>query len=253
LKHNISILLFAVSVLLSISFLNGPLFWWALGIETLILITAIVLGASFIGLNYFVKSINKGTEKGIALTFDDGPNETITPQILDILAQENIRATFFVIGNNLTANKDVLLRINEEGHIIGNHSYSHTIKTTLFSTQKLKEDIAKCSKNIAEIINKRPLFFRPPFGITTPRYKRVLAQLQMKSIGWSIRSLDTIEKDKDVLYKKITSKLKNGSIVLFHDSEQVTLEVLPEIISYCNTNGIKIVPLSELINQNPYE
>ncbi|MGB0886653.1 MAG: polysaccharide deacetylase family protein [Vicingaceae bacterium] len=252
-KHNISILLWAALTLFFVWFFNGSTLWLALGLVTLIFILITISGTSFIGLNYFVKSINKGTEKGIALTFDDGPDEKITPQILDILAKENIKATFFVIGNKINLNKDLLLRVNNEGHTIGNHTFSHTKKTTLYPTQKLKEDIIKCSNSIAEIINKKPLFFRPPYGITTPRYKRALSQLKMVSIGWSIRSLDTIEKDKNTLYKKIISNLTDGAILLFHDTQQVTLDVLPDIISYCKTNGIKIVPLPELINKTPYE
>lgn len=252
-KHNISILLFVVALLLSFYFLNGVTLWWTLTFELVSFVTIIALGVSFIGFNYFVKSINKGSKKGISFTFDDGPDENITPQILDLLAKENIKATFFIIGNKITTNKALLQRISEEGHIIANHSYSHSKKTTLFSSKKLEEDIAKCSEYIFDVTNKQSLFFRPPFGITTPRYKRALTRLNMQSIGWSIRSLDTIEKNKDVLYKKIISKLTNGSILLFHDTQQVTLEVLPEIIRYCNTNGIKIVPLPDLINQNPYE
>ena len=234
-------------------FLSGALLWWALAFAALAFIITVIVGTSFIGLNYFVKNINRGNKKGISITFDDGPNRHFTPQILDILAKENIKATFFIIGSNVSENKEILQRMYDEGHTIGNHSYSHSKKTTLFSTQKLQEDIRKCSNSIFEVINKKTLFFRPPYGITTPRYRRALKQLKMKSIGWSIRSLDTIENNKDILYKKITNKLTNGSILLLHDSQQVTVDVLPEIILYCNTNGIKIVPLPELINQNPYE
>ena len=158
-----------------------------------------------------------------------------------------------MIGHRVEENKTILLQIHNEGHIIGNHSFSHTKKLTLFSTSKLAADIKQCSSQIEKIIHQKPLYFRPPFGVTTPRYKKALKHLGMNSIGWSIRSLDTVSTNKEALYKKITSSISNGSILLFHDTQQITLDVLPEIIQFCKTNGITIVPLPELINSPAYE
>lgn len=226
--------------------------WLVVGVILLFLLI-VAIGTSFIQLNYFVKSINKGKNKGIALTFDDGPNSAITPQILAILEKENIKATFFVIGNKIEENAALLKKINDEGHTIGNHSYSHNNQLTICSTKKLKEDIIKCNQLIEEVISKKPVFFRPPFGVTTPRYRRALSKLNMHSIGWSIRSFDTQSKNKEVLYKKITKQILDGSILLFHDTQKITVEVLPSIIQFCKVNGINIVPLQELINLQPYE
>jgi peptidoglycan/xylan/chitin deacetylase (PgdA/CDA1 family) len=254
LKHNIILTLFAVAVIISSYFLiASPYFIGAIAILVLVLILVIVFGASFIQFNYFVSSINQSENKGIAFTFDDGPHPKITPQLLSILAQENIKATFFVIGHQLDENKALLLKIHNEGHTIGNHSYRHTKKLTLFSTTHLIDDIEKCSVAIEKIIHQKPMLFRPPFGITTPRYQRALKHLDMNSIGWNIRSLDTVSKDKEALYKKITSSISNGSIILFHDTQQITVDVLPEIIQFCKTNNITIVPLPELINIPAYE
>ena len=200
-----------------------------------------------------MNSINKSTKNGIAITFDDGPDPKITPKILNILAQENIKATFFVIGNKVEANKELLLKIYNEGHTIGNHSYSHETKLTWLSTNKLKTDIENCSISIEKVIQQKPLLFRPPFGVTNPNYKRALNQLKMKSIGWSLRSLDTVKKSKEALYKKLTRQISNGTIVLFHDTEQVTLDILPDIIHFCKENGMNIVSLPKLIDTQVYE
>ena len=216
-------------------------------------ITIALTGSGFIQLNYFVNSINKGKSKGVSFTFDDGPDLEITPQILDVLAAENIKATFFIIGNKIEKNKELLLRIYNEGHTIGNHSFSHTKKMTMFSSSKLREDIAECSTHIKKVIDQKPLFFRPPYGVTTPRYQRALKALNMKSIGWSLRSFDTVIETKEVLYKKIINKIKPGSIVLFHDTQSVTLSVLTDVIHYCKKSGIEIVSLPELINSKAYE
>ena len=252
-KHNISLILFVVALSLSTYFLvDTPYFFYTNATLLFLLLILIVLGASFIQFNYFVNSINKGINSEISFTFDDGPNPATTPQLLAILARENIKATFFVIGHQLEENKTLLLKIYNEGHTIGNHSYRHTKKLTLFSTTHLIDDIEKCSVAIEKIIHQKPLFFRPPFGVTTPRYKRALKHLGMKSIGWNIRSLDTVSKDKKALFKKITRKISGGSIILFHDTQQITIDVLPEIIQFCKTNGITIVPLPKLINTQAY-
>lgn len=253
-KHNTIIILYSVALIFSIYFFKNELFLgWIIIALTLFLIGVIVLGSSFIQLNYFVNNFNKGNKKGIALTFDDGPDPDITPQILNLLNKENIKATFFVIGNQINNYPEIIKKIDANGHTLGNHSFSHDKKLTYLPTSKLKDDIAKCSNAIKQHINKNPLFFRPPFGITTPRYKRALQQLKLKSIGWNIRTFDTQAKDSNKLYNNIINQIKDGSIILFHDTQQITLEVLPKIISYCKDNGINIVALPDLINQKAYE
>ncbi|MBW6481811.1 MAG: polysaccharide deacetylase family protein [Vicingaceae bacterium] len=252
-KHNIAIITTCATLILLVFFLHEFIYmkWVIIGVILLFLII-VAIGTSFIQLNYFVESINKGNNKGIALTFDDGPHAAITSQILAILEKENIKATFFVIGNKIEKNAALLKKIDTEGHNIGNHSFSHNKLTTIRSTKKLKEDILKCNQLIEQVIGKKPVFFRPPFGITTPRYKRALKQLNLQSIGWSIRSFDTQSKNKEVLLKKITKQIADGSILLLHDTQQITLDVLPDIIQFCKINGINIVPLHELINYQPY-
>lgn len=253
-KHNFTIIISLIALTISSYFFyENSYFAFILATIALVFILIVLLGSSLIQFNYFVKSINKGTGKGIALTFDDGPDAEMTPQILAILEKENIKATFFVIGSKIGGQEKILQKIFEEGHVVGNHSYSHNKKMTLFSTQKLIEDIANCSTTIESVTHKKPLFFRPPFGITNPRYNRAIKSFNMKSIGWSIRSFDTTANDKELLYKKVIKKITQGSIILFHDKKKITLDILPEVIQHCKDNGIKIVPLPELINERAYE
>lgn len=252
-KHKFSLLLTIVALIIAGFYYENPYFIYLVsGIVSLYILT-LIFGSGLIQLNYFVNSINKGSDKGISFTFDDGPDPDITPEILDILAKENIKATFFVIGHQTEANRALLLRIHNEGHTIGNHSFSHTKKLTTASTKLLKEDLLKCSKSIQDIINQKPLFFRPPFGVTNPRYNRAIMALNLKSIGWSIRSLDTKTDNAEKLYNSLIKKISKGSIMLFHDTQKVTIEVLPQIIKHCKDNGINIVPLPELINEKEYE
>ena len=253
-KHNITLALTIVSLIV-LSYFSYEEFYFIFLIIGIVFayLLMLVFGSGLIQLNYFVKSINKGSEKGIAITFDDSLDPIRTPQVLNILAKENIKAAFFVIGHQIEAQKELLQRIYDEGHTIGNHSYSHTKKLTTASTNKLKEDIAACSTAIENVIQQQPLFFRPPFGVTNPRYKRAIKSLSLKSIGWSIRSLDTKTPDATVLFNTVSKKIKNGAILLFHDTQEVTVEVLPKIIKHCKDNGINIVSLPELINEKAYE
>lgn len=251
-KHKTSLQLTVVALLIAGFFYDAPYFIYLILGVIFLYVLSLIFGSGLIQLNYFVNSINKGSAKGVAITFDDGPNSEITPKILDILAKENIKAAFFVIGYQIEAQKELVQRMHNEGHTIGNHSFSHTKKLTTASTELLIEDFSKCSAAIENVIKQKPLFFRPPYGVTNPRYKRAIMALNIKSIGWSIRSLDTKTNDSKKLYKSLTKQISNGSIILFHDTQKVTVEVLPDIIKYCKDNGINIVPLPELINQRAY-
>ena len=218
----------------------------------LIYLSIIAYGSSQIQANYFIKSINKGKRKSVALTFDDGPHPERTPRILDILREKNVKATFFVIGKNAEKYPDLLRRIDEEGHHIANHSYSHSYLIAFFSGSRLTKDLARCNDVIFQTIGKTPTLFRPPFGVTNPLYKRALADNGLLSVGWSLRSLDTQAKSRYQLIDKIISNLKKGDIVLLHDHPSVTADALEDIIEHINTKRFEIEPLSKVINQEPY-
>ena len=197
--------------------------------------------------NYFLNSVNKLNASAVCLTFDDGPDPEITPKILQVLESANIKAAFFVIGKKAELYPDLINEIQKRGHVVGNHSYSHDNMLPFFSFEKFKADIEKCSIIIEKLTGNSPALFRPPFGITNPKYSKMLRQLKMTSIGWSVRSLDTMANDKNTLVNKVTKAIKPGSILLFHDTKAVTLSALPEIIEYCNKNGIKVANATELL------
>jgi peptidoglycan/xylan/chitin deacetylase (PgdA/CDA1 family) len=113
-------------------------------------------------------------------------------------------------------------------------------------------DIEKCSAIIEQIIGEKPVFFRPPFGVTNPRYRSVLKKLGLTSIGWTGRSFDTVLQEKTSLVKRINKIVSNHSILLFHDNLDVTVRALPEIIDNCRKQGVKIISLQNLINIEPY-
>ena len=198
------------------------------------MLSAIVIWGSFdIGLGYFVNSItHKRTKiKEIALTFDDGPTE-FTPKFLDILKENHIKATFFCIGKQIEKYPDTFKRIISEGHTIGNHTYSHSNQTGFLPASKMVEEIKKCDDVMLKTGNLRTDLYRPPFGVTNPNIAKAIRQTGKKSIGWNVRSLDTITEDEDKIYRKVTKRLKPGSIILLHDTSEKTYNVLVNLLVF---------------------
>jgi peptidoglycan/xylan/chitin deacetylase (PgdA/CDA1 family) len=199
------------------------------------LVTA--FGSANIQWNYFVKSQCKVADPNqILLTFDDGPDQNFTPIILDVLQQFEVKAVFFLIGEKVDRHPELVSRIIQEGHMIGNHTYSHRSTLPWLRVNKLTEEIQACSLAIKTAVGIEPLLFRPPFGVTTPRYLAALRRNKLHSVGWSVRSLDTVIKEDKVLIQKVVSALKGGDIVLLHDTQSVTARVLPDLIKLIRAN-----------------
>lgn len=203
----------------------------------------------------YLKCICRGNrmEKAIALTFDDGPDPIHTPRILNILKENNIKATFFLVGSKIEIYPELVKRIYDEGHTIGNHTYSHSGFYTLWSSNRIYEDIQKTNDIIHNIIGKYPVFFRPPFGVTNPLIRKAVRN-QFDCIGWSLRSYDTLHfLKRNTISDRIVHNIKNGDIVLLHDNREDSDLLLKSVIEQITKKGIKIIPLYQLINKNAYE
>lgn len=211
-------------------------------------------GASFVQSGFHIKTINnKNTkEKIVALTFDDGPIPQKTENVLKVLNKFNVKATFFCIGKRIKGNETILQKIDSEGHLIGNHSYSHSNMFDLKTTKQMLEDLQLSNIEIKRSINKTPAFFRPPYGVTTPSLARACKQLNYDVIGWNVRSLDTTIKDKKQLVDRVTKQIQPGSIILFHDNVDGIEFALEEILVYLKQNNYQVVALNKLINKKAY-
>ena len=204
-------------------------------------------------LNYFSTAIHSGNQEGISLTFDDGPNPKFTEKFLDLLKKYDVKATFFIVGKNIEGNEAILKRIVNEGHIIGNHSYKHVGWYNTLSSSKILADIELCNKLIKDVTTKDLIFFRAPFGLTSPNIAKALNKSDHISIGWDFRTFDTMSKDEDQLFNKMKKNAKSSSIMLLHDNNDITYNALEKFLSYCKENGIKIVSLDEMIGIKPYK
>jgi len=214
-----------------------------------ILFSAVIVWGSFdIQLGYFVDSFtHKRTKiKEVALTFDDGPTE-FTPKFLDLLKENNIQATFFCIGKQIEKYPETFQRIIAEGHSIGNHTFSHSNNTGFLSTSKMIEEIQKCDEVMLKIGNSKTNLYRPPFGVTNPNISKAIKKMQKKSIGWNVRSLDTVIEDEKKIYNKITKNLKKGSIILLHDTSEKTYNVLVELLLFLEREKYSTFTIDSII------
>ncbi len=198
--------------------------------------------------NYFLYASIKSKNDECILTFDDGPDPELTPIILDILEREKIKAVFFVIGQKAEKHPEIVTRIEEEGHLIGNHSYSHNNFMSLYSKSRLRIEIKKAQETIETITHKKTTLFRPPIGYTNPNYAKVLKEAKLHCVGWSLRSYDSIIKDPIKLANRLVKKVKPGSIILLHDNLSVTAGTLEQFIQRAKENGIKFAS-TENINE----
>jgi peptidoglycan-N-acetylglucosamine deacetylase len=222
---------------------HGWLIWYWL-ILLVIWFGIVVYGSFSIKANYYLYAINKieTTKKIVALTFDDGPTSH-TLEILDLLKNHDAKATFFCIGKQIEMYPDIFKRIIQEGHNVGNHTYSHDKSMGFKKTKELIYEIKKNNDIISQVSGKRTLLFRPPFGVTNPRFRRALSATQMTAVGWSIRSLDTVVKDESKIMSRIEKNIQPGSIILLHDTSQKSVNVLARLLACLSSNSYKSVLL----------
>lgn len=211
-------------------------------------------GSSALSAQFFTNVKFKGSSQSssIALTFDDGPLPRKTERILDILNQHSVKAAFFCIGKRITESPALLKRIHEEGHVIGNHSFLHGKFFSLQSAAKMSEELKQTDEVIRNTIGVQPRFFRPPYGVTNPNLAKAIKNGNYETIGWSIRSMDTITKDEEKLFSLVTNNLKGGDVILFHDFSETTIAILPRLLEFIHKNGLKVARLDELLNEQPY-
>ncbi len=189
------------------------------------------------------------SEKKIALTFDDGPHPKKTPQILDILDDFGVRATFFIIGKNAENYPAVLKETAARGHEIANHTYSHRALSSL-SRDAVREEIGRTDKIIADITGKAPRLFRPPMGAYSPAIVAAAREFGKTTVIWTVDTRDWAGETKSNIIKNIKANIRGGSIILFHDFTTGTAntgEALLEIIPYLQSEGYEFVTVSELL------
>jgi len=182
-------------------------------------------------------------KKKIALTFDDGPHKIYTEQLLDGLAERNVKATFFLLGSNIEGKEEIIKRMADEGHLIGNHTY-FPVDITKLSQEEACEEIQKTSEQITEITGQPVEYVRPPFGNWD---KELECDVMMIPIFWSVDTLDWTTGNADEIVRKVVTNVEENDIILMHDSYKSTVQAALRIIDLLEAEGYEFVTADELI------
>ena len=191
----------------------------------------------------------------VALTFDDGPSAQYTPQVLDVLKKYGVKATFFVIGENIEKNADIISREAEEGHEIGNHTYSH-LDERRNDVGFMRNEIINTNILIKKYSGKSPKYFRPPYGVENWRFLDEAELLNYSIILWGVDVRDwDPQVTRDDISLQIVKEARNGSIILLHDggtSREAMIDALPAVIEGLRQKGIGFVTIDEMVEHLKY-
>ena len=214
----------------------------------------VLLGVLDLKLQIFADAITRGPPdaRGVALTFDDGPDPVWTRRVLDTLDAAGAKATFFLIARKAEAHPDVVKEILARGHSVGLHSYAHDRLFSMRSERRVREDLTRGIDVLTRITGERPTLFRPPIGHTNPPIARVAESLDLTIVGWTVSARDgTRGASVDAVTLRIRRSLRDGAIVLMHDAaergnhEPAGPSALPRVLDAIDAKGLTVVPLDD--------
>lgn len=212
---------------------------------TLLTIACLLAGAAG------AKLIYGGMDKRyVALTFDDGPSGIFTEKVLDVLAKENVKATFFLIGQKVMGQPELMARLDREGHELGNHTFTHS-KVTWLSDEKLAFELEKASLMISEMTGKTVKLFRPPHGTLNSVKGKLIQQEGYDIVLWTVNADDFYRTDRGMrspssIANRVLGQVAGGDVILMHDNSQQLADALPLIIAGLKQKGYTLVTVSEL-------
>jgi peptidoglycan/xylan/chitin deacetylase (PgdA/CDA1 family) len=183
----------------------------------------------------------------IAMTFDDGPSAKLTPKLLDLLAAHHIKATFFLIGENVVENPEIVAREVRDGHEVANHSWSHP-NLAKMSDDGVRSQLRRTDDAIRSAAGKAPTLLRPPYGSISARQKKwINHEFGYKIVLWDVDPFDWKRPGPNVVCSRIVKNTRAGSIILAHDIHPGTIEAMPCVLNQLEAKGFKFVTVSELI------
>lgn len=179
----------------------------------------------------------------VALTFDDGPHQTCTPALLDGLKQRGVKATFFLMGENIAGKEALVQRMQEEGHLIGNHSYRH-IQMTKEGAEQACAEIKQTEEIIRSITGSRPEYLRPPYGAWNEQLE---CRVNLTTVLWNVDSLDWKLQNTERIVRRVEKDVKSGDIILMHDIFKTSVEAALRIVDDLQKQGYEFVTVEELM------
>ncbi|RLB65277.1 MAG: polysaccharide deacetylase family protein [Deltaproteobacteria bacterium] len=210
----------------------------------------VTLGVVFARFSMFADVVTLGPRnaRGVALTFDDGPDPVSTLAILDLLDEAGAKATFFVIGHKADAHPEVIRQIVERGHAIGVHGYSHDRLFMFRPPWRVRKELDQVVDRVQEITGERPWLFRPPIGHISPSIAQVIRKMELQAIGWSARGVDGWSgATSEAVARRVIRRLKDGAIIMLHDAAErgdfvpASVGALPAILAAAEQQHLSFV------------
>ncbi|MEA4965941.1 MAG: polysaccharide deacetylase family protein [Oscillospiraceae bacterium] len=199
---------------------------------------------------YDAKYIGDTSKKTICLTFDAGYENGCTAKILDVLKAHNVKATFFLVGNYLEQNPELVCRITEEGHTVGNHTYHHYNMSEISDEAAFQKELVDVETLYEKITGKEmSKYYRPPQGVYSEENLKMAKELGYKTVFWSLAYVDWKNDDqptKDEAFSKLVPRIHNGAIVLLHSTSQANADILDELLTKWENLGYSFVTLDEV-------
>ena len=196
--------------------------------------------------------------KQIALTFDDGPNDPHTLHLLDVLAKHTVHATFFLIGRYVKQRPDLAGEIARRGNIIGNHTFTHPF-LTFERAARVRKEILECRDAIGEAVGEHSKLFRPPWGARRPAVFRIVRDLGLEPVMWSVTGYDWNAPSADYIEQKVTTRIRGGDVILLHDGGHAqfgadrsrTVMVVDRLIRRYKAEGYEFVTVLSMLQNQP--
>ncbi|MDE7204959.1 MAG: polysaccharide deacetylase family protein [Lachnospiraceae bacterium] len=179
----------------------------------------------------------------VALTFDDGPHPVYTEQLLDGLKERGVKATFFVTGEHAELHPEIIKRMAEEGHLVGNHTYSH-IQLTKNNRETYKEELIKTNEILKEITGQEVQYVRPPYGSWDKSFEQ---ELNMFPVLWSVDPMDWCSENVSRITEKVVSKVKENDIILMHDYYDTSVAAALRVVDKLLDEGYTFVTVEEIL------
>ncbi len=210
--------------------------------------TAQWYGKTFTGIN--------SSSKQLALTYDDGPNDPHTFRLLDVLANHNVRATFFLIGRYVRQRPDIVREIRQAGHVIGNHTFTHPL--LIFQPEsEIKRELAECAVAISEAAGEHSNLFRPPFGGRRPAVLRIARHLGLEPVMWNVTGYDWNAPSTEYIQLKVARRIRGGNVILLHDGghkqfgadRSRTVAASDKMISKYKSEGYEFVTIPQMMGE----
>lgn len=250
----LSLLLHAAAL---VSVVLQPASWpWALaavlGNHCLLTLAVFLPRGQLLGPNLVCLPAQASARGEVCLTFDDGPDPEVTPQVLELLDRHRAKASFFCVGEKAAANHDLVGEIARRGHSLENHSQRHSNAFALYGLLRLRRDVEAAQAVISRIAGRAPRYFRAPMGLRSPLLDPVLARCGLHYVSWTHRGFDAVHSDPRKVLQRLAVPLAAGDILLLHDSSRartrdgtpVVLVVLPELLDRIKAKGLRSVTLS---------